>query len=1130
MRHITFLLLIVLLSFQASAQYFQWNAFITSADGTLSSANYLHMSANPEGGCAVQTYTTSFGWPDYNDIYIDSSNIPLWNPAHTNKNIPCYTTYDKKGHRLMMVPDDQTSDYHLVYYRDTDTLQLTVFNMGIPDADTLGNIYIYVTSNNSPDFVEVYNSSGNLINVIYQNYVTAACDPSGNIYLGGSYDTIYKYQNNGTLLSQFYGKKDFYITSNGNLWYRDNANIYGVNTGGVFTSVPVVVTGSQSVAFAADNGGTLYIWSGGSLKKFSGGTEVWSVYPEATTILDIDLDDSGNLYYVGKFVENEASNTLLDIPPSLYDYWPVYENGYPDVELIYAGKISSDSIGLSATIKNVEISNGYLCTGKKITVKLECQLPLLFAVDTIYIELSDTSGGFSNPLIIGKGFGNGIFCAVPDTVTVSDNYLIRARYGDSLYITVPYVNSIKIRRSPDAPLILENSVFGNQSCLPLTLKTNSSSGLDYSWMNMADPDPDISEINFLGVNDSVLIMQDNFQPYYRVIVEDANGCSRQSASLNVQEIDGSPTNITIPLRDTLYINDPPVLLGFSYDDFRPFSGNGIVDTVSGNNTYFFFNPSLAQQGWNIIKREIPHTGTPCIPYENYKYVYVAPAPDIMLDTVSNTTDYCPGDSLNLTFSLSGSTIYNAGNIFYAELIKDNSFTIIGQDTDTTINCVLPLSGNNFQFRIRSSQTGKVSAFNPDGKKNIVQMSMMFSEFDTSSQCIALNHPFNIYPYNGIADVLRNDTLIGTYYNYFTFNPDTAGVYSFTVSNNSCILKYGPYTATNVVPPMVDILPGSNVSLCNGSIPQLYVHPDPGISYNWYLDQNYISSDTLISVYEPGQYILKATTPGCALTSYDSKTVSMAVELNADISINLEICEGDSAWLRAIYGDSVVWYNSLHQVRALQSNYFEKDTGTYYAIATSALGCTDTSEMVRVKYRIPSEIMTPVGTLNISTGNTINLTYANTLGNALQWYQFNNPIPGETNDIYTASQAGTYFVSITDSTGCAALSPRVTLRRQYRQNYPSDVADRTGGDVSDNTITIFPNPTNDIITLQINAPSEQLKISIRDITGRLIMSFSNAATSYQYKKEMDVSSLSSGMYQLEVFQDGTISKHPLIISR
>ena len=175
-------------------------------------------------------------------------------------------------------------------------------------------------------------------------------------------------------------------------------------------------------------------------------------------------------------------------------------------------------------------------------------------------------------------------------------------------------------------------------------------------------------------------------------------------------------------------------------------------------------------------------------------------------------------------------------------------------------------------------------------------------------------------------------------------------------------------------------------------------------------------------------------------------------------------------------------------------------------------------------------MTPVGTLNISTGNTINLTYANTLGNALQWYQFNNPLPGETNNIYTASQAGTYFVSITDTTGCTAHSPQVQLRRQYRLNYPVDVADRMSDEVSDNTITIFPNPANDIITIQLAAQSAKLKIIIRDMMGRDVKVFSEVATSSQYKKEIDVSSFSSGIYQLEVFQDGAITKHPLVISR
>ncbi|TNE48171.1 MAG: T9SS type A sorting domain-containing protein, partial [Bacteroidetes bacterium] len=115
----------------------------------------------------------------------------------------------------------------------------------------------------------------------------------------------------------------------------------------------------------------------------------------------------------------------------------------------------------------------------------------------------------------------------------------------------------------------------------------------------------------------------------------------------------------------------------------------------------------------------------------------------------------------------------------------------------------------------------------------------------------------------------------------------------------------------------------------------------------------------------------------------------------------------------------------------------------------------------------------------------NLELADTLAlpasYSLQWYLFSGPIAGATGFEYCATMNGEYTLVLTDlTTGCTnSYTTSVTVDPAY---------DCTVGtrDAVTGTLTVFPNPAHDQVTVQLPVPLQQNStLRIWDIAGRLV---------------------------------------------
>ena len=145
--------------------------------------------------------------------------------------------------------------------------------------------------------------------------------------------------------------------------------------------------------------------------------------------------------------------------------------------------------------------------------------------------------------------------------------------------------------------------------------------------------------------------------------------------------------------------------------------------------------------------------------------------------------------------------------------------------------------------------------------------------------------------------------------------------------------------------------------------------------------------------------------------------------------------------------------------------------------------------------------------------TIKLTPTGGMSNVLIYNGTNN-----TEDIPQSILCKNNFIYVTGSSfGLNSQADFTTIKYDS-----ATLAVENFSNNSTNKFIVFPNPTNNILTVDFSSIKENkyndINISISDLTGRNIMSFNNLE---QSKKEIDVQSLNSGIYILLVMKEGEI---------
>ncbi|MBP6624188.1 MAG: T9SS type A sorting domain-containing protein, partial [Chitinophagaceae bacterium] len=254
----------------------------------------------------------------------------------------------------------------------------------------------------------------------------------------------------------------------------------------------------------------------------------------------------------------------------------------------------------------------------------------------------------------------------------------------------------------------------------------------------------------------------------------------------------------------------------------------------------------------------------------------------------------------------------------------------------------------------------------------------------------------------------------------------------------------------------------------------------------YLTLNQSSSSTIIQSV-CNSYVFNGQTLTSSGTYVD--TLSNAVDCDSIVTLILTILHNSTA---------------ISQT-ACNSYFFNGQTltssGTYTDTLVNTAGC---DSLITLNLTITQ--------VNTSTSQSGFVISSNANGATYQWVKCPSYsiIPNETSQTYTAAANGSFAVIVTQN-GCTDTSNCVTVTGVGINEHEMD-----------QTIYVYPNPTNGIFTIQkqdpFNGPSS---IRILDVTGQVIYTSNFNRPTTQYT--INISNQPAGIYLVELKQDEEIAR-------
>jgi hypothetical protein len=257
--------------------------------------------------------------------------------------------------------------------------------------------------------------------------------------------------------------------------------------------------------------------------------------------------------------------------------------------------------------------------------------------------------------------------------------------------------------------------------------------------------------------------------------------------------------------------------------------------------------------------------------------------------------------------------------------------------------------------------------------------------------------------------------------------------------------------------------------------------------------NYLWSNGLISqsitVENADTYsVTVADGNGCEATSSNIEVTVNPIPVVPTISASgsTTLCEGDSVLLTASVETEYLWFPNAETSQSI----YVSSAGDYHVVAENSLGCSSTSLETNIIVNLLP--LAPVISLN-------GIALESDVPNGNQWYFEGATINGETNQNYTPTQNGYYYVLITDNNGCQAFSDSINL---LTVGIPAID--------NNNQISIFPNPAMNKVSIQ-TVIADDYSLELYNAVGKLVDSRAFHGKLYH----LTINEFNSGFYLLSV---------------
>jgi len=227
-------------------------------------------------------------------------------------------------------------------------------------------------------------------------------------------------------------------------------------------------------------------------------------------------------------------------------------------------------------------------------------------------------------------------------------------------------------------------------------------------------------------------------------------------------------------------------------------------------------------------------------------------------------------------------------------------------------------------------------------------------------------------------------------------------------------------------PSVPSLNYGETTLCQGNIVTFSTNNISGLKYLWKNGNANLNQDTTnqLTVSQTGSYWLQVT------NSY----LCSAYTLPVDVIVNpvpaipvinqpsaTSICSGDSVLLHINQVNDVTyqWQLNNGNIGTNNNELYVKASGTYKIVLTNGLNCSSPSlnnipVVVNSKPDLPS---VSYGETNFCQGNNVTFSVINNPNYTYQWKNGAFDIPNATNSQLTASETGSYWLKVSNSSEC-----------------------------------------------------------------------------------------------------------------
>jgi hypothetical protein len=269
--------------------------------------------------------------------------------------------------------------------------------------------------------------------------------------------------------------------------------------------------------------------------------------------------------------------------------------------------------------------------------------------------------------------------------------------------------------------------------------------------------------------------------------------------------------------------------------------------------------------------------------------------------------------------------------------------------------------------------------------------------------------------------------------------------------------------------------------------------------------------TLTNLTSNKKYYVKAYATNSIGTGYGNEVNFTTLGGSGTITINgkTEVCFGEKGVIYDMGTDSYTNINwdvtngnivSVNGTNTITVNW--NNTGSSGKVAVQAVNSNSVSVSGSLEVYIMGSTSLGNPSIHVKGPGKANILICETPNVNYQWYKNDQLMSGEIKQYYVAkTNAGQYFVAISDISGCFAYSETKTITNKK-------------------SVNLYPNPATQSTTLSYEAEvTGNATLKIVDVFGKTLTQFEWDKPNYQLQEDIPLNGLKKGVYMIEISVDG-----------